>query len=385
MRHEVVIAGGGIGGLATAAAFAQRGWAVSLYERQPELRTVGSGIYIWENGLKVLEALGAYEDACEDGVFFGKEFEHRDQANRIIDSFAVPPGSRLVTIMRSQLLECLRRACVRHGVKIHTGMEAVGATARGELRFANGEVSRGDLAIGVDGVWSRVRSSLGIECVHRVTREGCLRTIVPASQEDFGAKDRSKYIENWRGERRLLITPTSDRRVYLALTCPDDDLRAKRIPIERELWCAEFPHWAHLIERIGPEVTWGLYSIIQCREWSLGRTAILGDAAHAQPPNLGQGGGMAMQNGLALAACMEGLQDPRDIPERLAVWEAEVRPLTELCQRWSTLYGEVAFLPDEVRSKVFEGVSRDAWLAEQVMAAANSIPLGSPGRPRPQP
>jgi 2-polyprenyl-6-methoxyphenol hydroxylase-like FAD-dependent oxidoreductase len=375
-KPHVVISGGGIGGLATAAAFAQRGWEVTVFERQPELRTVGSGIYIWENGLRVLEALGAY-DMATTGAFCGAEFEHRDDQNRIVDSLVIPEGSRLITVLRSQLLGALGHACLRAGVKIRTGMETIGATSRGVLLFANGERAEGDLALGIDGIWSKVRSGLGIETVHQITREGCLRTIVTRRPDDFRVEDARKYIENWNGTRRLLITPTGEQSLYLALTCPDDDVAARALPIDRALWSKSFPHWSHLIDRIGAEATWGLYSIIRCREWSIGRTAIVGDAAHAQPPNLGQGGGMAMQNGLALATFMDGVTDHRDIPDRLAAWEAEVRPLTDHCQKWSSLYCEVAFLPDAVRAKVFQGVSQDPWLSEQVLRAASSRPVGT--------
>ena len=76
-----IIAGGGLGGLATAAALAQRGWNVTVYERQPALRAAGSGIYIWENGLRVLEALGAGTDAMRD-AFIGRFFEQRDNRPR---------------------------------------------------------------------------------------------------------------------------------------------------------------------------------------------------------------------------------------------------------------------------------------------------------------
>jgi 2-polyprenyl-6-methoxyphenol hydroxylase-like FAD-dependent oxidoreductase len=279
--------------------------------------------------------------------------------------------------MRSQLLEALRQACVRAGVTIKTSMETIGATARGELLFANGDRVEADLAVGVDGVWSRVRESIGIARVHQETREGCLRTIVPRAPRDFIPEDIGKYIENWNGMRRLLITPTSETEIYLALTCPEDDLAAKKLPIDRDVWAASFPHWRHLVERIGPEATWGLYSIIQCRSWSAGRTVIVGDAAHAQPPNLGQGGGMAMQNGLALAVFMEGVVDRRDIPAQLDAWEQAVRPLTDHCQKWSTLYGEVTYLPDDVRARIFKGSSEDGWIAAQILRAAECEPLGT--------
>nr|WP_243410935.1 NAD(P)-binding protein [Pusillimonas noertemannii] len=91
-----IIAGGGLGGLATAAALARTGWRVTVFERQNELRANGSGIYIWENGLRVLEALGACEDAIRD-AFRGTHFEQRDNRNAIIESAAIPSDRRLMT------------------------------------------------------------------------------------------------------------------------------------------------------------------------------------------------------------------------------------------------------------------------------------------------
>ena len=107
MALTVAISGGGIGGLATAAALAQKGWGVTVFERQPELRTVGAGIYIWENGLRVLEAIGAYDEAT-DGAFRGTHFQQRDNEGRIMDAGALPPDMRLVSQPRSQLLGALK-------------------------------------------------------------------------------------------------------------------------------------------------------------------------------------------------------------------------------------------------------------------------------------
>ncbi|HEX7824792.1 MAG TPA: FAD-dependent oxidoreductase, partial [Mycobacterium sp.] len=251
---RVVIAGGGIGGLATAAAFAQRGWDVTVYERQSELRTVGSGIYIWENGVQVLEELGAYKQATSES-FYGNAFEHRDASGAIVDTLAVPDGHRLVTVMRSRLLESLETACQRAGVVIETSQEVVSASPKGELVLARGDNIRADLAIGIDGIWSNVRRGLGIRSTHEITAEGCLRTIIRREAADFAPRDMGKYIENWSGSRRLLITPISDTEIYLALTCLDDDLEARRIPVDIPLWVAVFPQWKHLIERISGPVT----------------------------------------------------------------------------------------------------------------------------------
>lgn len=374
-KLTAIIAGGGLGGLATASALAQKGWHVTVYERQNELRASGSGIYIWENGLKVLEALGAYEQAVK-GAFRGTHFEQRDNHNQIIESAAIPPDRRLITTERSQLLAALRDTALAAGVVIKTSAEVIGATPRGELLFASGETARADLAIGADGIWSKVRQALGLELVHDQSLEGALRTMIPAKAGDIPAADSSKYIENWNGTRRLLITPINATLTYLALTCPQADDKARNTVIDKALWSADFPQWAHLIERIGPEVSWGIYSVIKCRAWSSGRTVILGDAAHAQPPNLGQGGGMAMQNGLALATALQDITSQQAIPDALEQWEHKERDIVEHCQKWSTLYGEVTFLPDEIRSTVIKNAMANPWVAGQIFRAANHRPTG---------
>ncbi len=372
-----IVAGGGIGGLATAAALAQRGWQVTVYERQDALRAVGAGIYIWENGLRVLETLGAFDEATAN-AFHGTHFEQRDNHGNIIESAPITGGNRLLTVPRSQLLDALANTCRRHGVTIVTGAEVTGASARGELMFANGERVVADLAVGVDGVWSKVRQSLGVELLHEQTLEGALRTMVAAMPGDFGPEDEGKYIECWNGTRRFLVTPVNTRETYLALTCAHTDVAARAIPVDKSLWTEDFPRWAHLVERIGSApISWGVYSVTRCSAWSVGRTAIVGDAAHAQTPNLGQGGGMAMQNGLAMSVALADVTDRRDIPAALEQWERNEREIVEHCQRWASLYGEVTWLPDEVRTRVVRAAMSDPWVAGQVFRAANHAPTGT--------
>ncbi|TLG91249.1 FAD-dependent monooxygenase [Pseudomonas edaphica] len=372
---KALVVGAGFGGLTVATALAQRGWQVAVNERQAELRASGSGIYIWENGLRILAALGAR--VVQEGAFQGRAMEQRDHLNQVIDAGDFPPNVRLITVPRRDLLEGLRDAALRAGVRIHTAAEVVGASADGELSFVNGATERADLLIGADGVWSTVRRSLGLELIHEQTREGALRAIIPGSQEELGVDGQGKYIECWSGERRLLITPLTQSQIYLAFTCQRGDRVGCAVPLDKAAWTTSFPAWAHLIDRVETLLPWSSYSIVKVKSWSAGRAAIIGDAAHAQPPNLGQGGGMAMQNGLALAVFMEGLNDPREIPQRLWAWESSQRELAEHSQRWSCLYGEVSVLPDPVRAKViYQGMS-DPWLRSQLLRVAQSQPLGT--------
>lgn len=373
MALEAILSGGGIGGLATATALAQRGWRVSVFERSSEIRASGSGIYLSNNGLAVLSELGAH-DLVMRNPFFGCGIEQRDHLDRMILPAELPPGVRLVAVPRNDLMAGLYASALSAGVRVVTGIEVVDAGADGTLVFSDGSRLQADLAIGCDGVGSRVRRGLGLEIFVQPTSEGALRTIIRATQDDFPAAARGRFIENWNGRRRLLITPINEKEVYLALTCPADDHEARDVRIQ-PCWRESFPTWAHLIDRIAGDVTWNVYAVVQCKSWSAGRACVVGDAAHATTPNLGQGGGMAMQNGLALAAYVANVHDRRDIPAALAAWEAAMRPLIELSQRWASLFGEIANIPDDVRTQIIRAALSHPWVLEQLTAAARSTPI----------
>jgi NAD(P)-binding Rossmann-like domain len=114
-RLRAIVAGGGFGGLTAATALAQRGWSVTIYERQPELRASGSGIYIWENGLRILDAIGA--QVISNDSFRGLAMEQRDRDDHVLDPGNFPPSIRLVTVTRKRLLDGLRVAAEKAGVE----------------------------------------------------------------------------------------------------------------------------------------------------------------------------------------------------------------------------------------------------------------------------
>ncbi len=303
-KFHAEIAGGGLGALAAAAALGQRGWSVRVHEKQSELRSVGAGIYIWENGLRVLETIGAYDDATRE-THRGVAFESRGLNGEIIEHVALTGAARVFSIPRSQLLEALAKAAVAAGADIVTRSEAVGATPAGELLLADGRKLKGDLVLGVDGVGSAIRQSLSLDLVLDRTAEGAIRLIIPATKDDLENEDGKKYVENWNGFRRLLVTPISKNAIYLALTCPDSDTEAKQLPVNKEAWKRSFPVWAHYIDRITDQGHWDVYSVVKVKSWSNGYAPIRGDAAHAQPPNLGPGAAVAMQTALELGVWLK--------------------------------------------------------------------------------
>ncbi len=325
------IAGGGIGGLATAAALAQRGWRVQVHERAPDLRAFGAGIYIWSNGLAVLKAIDAYDEASA-GCHEGPAFETRDDLNAMMERIPInePGSARLITILRETLIRALTNACRRAGVDIVTRSEAVGATPDGRLELAGGRTIEADLVVGADGVNSKIRDSLGLLAYRHPLKYGAARLLIPRSDGDVPERDRDRYIEYFSGTRRMLYTPASRHDLYVALCCETSDEEAWSLPIAPAVWTRSFPHLEALINRLAGAGRWDEFEVLKLTRWSSGRVAILGDAAHAMPPFLGQGGGCALMNGLGLAvAATDGAQD---IPAALRRWEERERPLTEHTQ-----------------------------------------------------
>jgi 2-polyprenyl-6-methoxyphenol hydroxylase-like FAD-dependent oxidoreductase len=373
MKGHAEIAGGGIAGLAAAAALAQRGWSVVVHEKDRELRAYGAGIFVYENGLRVLEALGALDGALE-GSDPARRRETRDRDNQLVGvaHFSQQRGARVVTIVRQRLLNALRAAAERAGAKIVTASAAVGASPEGELHLADGSRRRADLVIGADGVHSPLRDSLGLLRSRRKLREGGIRLLVERTREEQSTE--SVCCEQWSGARRIVYVPCSRDQIYIALGALVSDADAIKVPIEKALWKASFPHIAHLIDRIGSEARWDRFETIKLSRWSEGRVAILGDAAHAQPPNLGQGGGCAMMSALGLAVAL-GEHD--DVPAALAAWERRERPIVEHTQRVSMIYGALTAWPPFLRAKALNLMHRWPWLTRQRLKTAQHIPTGT--------
>ena len=129
-----------------------------------------------------------------------------------------------------------------------------------------------------------------------------------------------------------------------------------------------------MIDRIGDQGRYDRFELIKLDRWSSGRVAIVGDAAHALPPNIGQGGSCAMMNALSLAVHLErGL----NVPAALAAWEREERPLTEHTQRISVLLGLPTTWPPPLRAITFALAARSKWLTKQRMRAALHRPTGT--------
>ena len=372
-RHAEIV-GGGFAGLTAACALAQRGWTVRVHERADHLRTAGAGIYIYENGLRVLEAVGAYEAAVK-GAPFAQTREVRDGRDRLI-SLHRWVGSRVFSIVRQNVINALAAVAARAGVEIMTSSAAKGATADGELMLANGRSVKADLIVGADGSNSRLRDALGLLSKRKYLVDGCTRLLLDKTEAERAPADGSgaKTIEYWSGTRRVLYTPCSETDVYVALTMLDRDVAAKAVPVRKDEWKRAFPHIDALFDRIGDQGRYDRLELIKLKRWSAGRVAIVGDAAHALPPNIGQGAGCAMMNALSLAVHLER---ESDADAALRTWEAAERPMTERTQRISYILGLPTTWPPALRAAALGIAGRSKWFTRQRTRAAMHRPTGT--------
>lgn len=332
-RKQVVIAGAGLSGLTLGTALAQRGWKVQVLERAAELREIGAGLYTWENGLKVLEETGVYEEASKQ-IEFISELKMIDEKRQVIHSTKFSEQNRFCVIPRKHVYGALLRAAEKAGVQIETSACAVSADPSGAITLENGHTLRADLVVGADGIYSSIRTSLNMAHSVEKMNNGALRALIPRVEAD----ETGIAAEHWSGYRRIGIAPATDDLRYIYLTAPSSDAEGLSDPINKEAWLSSFPHLESVIERIDSSRLDRHFAYIYASTWSVNRAAIMGDAAHGMEPNLGQGAGVSLTSALELAKQLERY----DIDTALQNWERIMRPTVENTQIWSRIYGSAA-------------------------------------------
>lgn len=376
-RHAE-IAGAGFAGLVAAVALADRGWSVRVHERTPFLRAEGFALTMHGNGVKVLKALGVFEEAVAGSMRVSR-LETRNADNEL--TLALTPPTPPYRVSREHLIQTLAGAATARGVEIEVGSAGVSATAAGELELDDGRRLKADLVVAADGVHSALRDHSGL----RVRRTplpagGAFRVVIPRSRAEQEAEpgDAAVNHEYWSGRRRIIANPCTRDELYLALSCQAHDTTGKALPLDVASWQRAYPHLEGLMVRIHRDsdwsrVRWSRFEVLKLSAWSRGRLAIVGDAAHAMAPDLGQGGGTAMVNALGLAVALE---DRRDVSAALRLWEQRERPLTEHTQRWARLYNHSTLWPEALRTWVFERVGAWPFLRRQVQRPSAHIPRG---------
>ena len=308
-RHEVLIIGGGIGGLTAAIACGRLGIDAHVYERAPVLREVGAGIALSAAAVGVLDTLGlgsAVREQCSERLQGGLKNARGDTLFAISqDQFSRQLGS-VAVLHRAELLSMLTREI--DPARIHLGCECVGFAQNGEgvtARFANGESAQGDVLIGADGLKSAIRAALLGDLRPRYAGYTAWRAVV-----DWDGVRTLDIVETWGCGRRFGMVPMSRGRIYWFATHNTPEGQRDPPGESREILSRLFRGWHDPIEALiaaAPEsaiLRNDIYDLDPLSQWVRDRVALLGDAAHPMTPNLGQGACQAIEDAAVLAACL---------------------------------------------------------------------------------
>lgn len=322
---EIVIIGGGIGGLCAAVTLQKQGFSVNVYETAPTFQPVGAGIGIGSNAMQALMYIGVGEKVFANGNVLHTQVFLNDKG-RILNSidFSVLKekfGQENITIHRADLhrtfLKALKPNTIQYNKKcVRVDQHENKVTAYFEDKT---EVTA-DLLIAADGIHSPIRKKLLPNSAPRYAGYTCWRGIT----ENKGNVDEFTSTEIWSTAGRFGMAPMKNGQVYwfACINMREKDLFYQNLDRnEIANLFKGFPKVvAELIKETQPEyiLHHDILDIKPLRQFAFGRIVLLGDAAHATTPNMGQGAGQAIEDAIVLG---NAFQQFTDVEKALAFYE----------------------------------------------------------------
>jgi salicylate hydroxylase len=340
--NPILVVGAGLGGLTAALALARRNIPVLACEQAPELGEVGAGITMWPNMTVVLEHLGLREEMERLGfvpAHMGqRHFETGELMRRTIvgsslrEKYDAPQYFMHRADLHQMLVDAVR-AIVPDAILLDHMLTGLQQDADGvDAIFANGRRIRGSALIGADGIHSVVRSTLFGQDSPRWTGVVAWRGIVPMELLPEFALDPTSCT--WPGPDHYFVRyPVRAGQLmnYVAFARADVEWRGESwrqhstVAEVKEQYAGWEPRVQAVIDATPPDACfkWALYDRDPINTWSVGRIALLGDAAHPSLPFLGQGASMAVEDGIVVARCLQAFPD---IPMALRRYEELRKP-----------------------------------------------------------
>lgn len=377
-NDRILIAGGGIGGLATAIGLAQKGIASLVLEKAPALGEIGAGIQLGPNAFHAFDYLGVGETARDMAVYIDNlrlmDAISGDEITRIPldDAFRSRMGNPYAVVHRGDLHGVFLKACEAHDlVELRTSSGVAGYEQAGDLVTAileNGERVEGRALIGADGLWSNVRRQMLDDGAPRVSGHTTYRSVIPT--EDMPEDLRWNAATLWAGPKcHIVHYPLQGWKTFnLVVTYHNDapePVAGK--PVSHDEVRRGFEHVAPVAKQIIDKGTdWKLWVLCDrdpVMNWTHGRVALLGDAAHPMLQYFAQGACMAMEDAVALSHLMGEGQD--DIPATLTAYQNMRHLRTARVQLQSREIGQHVYHPAgahaALRNAVMSARTPDEW------------------------
>ncbi len=317
-QQPILIAGGGIGGLALAVALARRGHHSVVLERQDDFAPVGAGIQIGPNGMRALQALGV-ADALQPFAGVPETIAvHAGASGRILTQLPLGAwianrhGAPYWVAHRGDLHRVLRDAAASDArIAIRTGFNvaAVAQTEAGvTVTDSSGATATGRVLIGADGLWSAVRQSLPHMPVPEFAGATATRTVIPAAQ---AGRLAIPAVGLWLNPQAHVVHyPVRGGSEIAVVVIASENWQGRQWDAEADAGAllahlgSFHPSLMAVLRSVTPWRKWALYTLPPLPAWTGNRVALLGDAAHPMLPYLAQGGALAMEDALVLADCL---------------------------------------------------------------------------------
>ncbi|MFD4603782.1 FAD-dependent monooxygenase [Streptomyces sp. NPDC058464] len=354
---DVIVVGGGIGGLATAAFLQHRGLRARVYEQARTLRPVGAGIVLAPNAVRLLRRLGLTDALARRAlkVRTGWEFR-RWQDGAVLFSQDMTEcenlyGEAAWLVHRADLVDVLLSA-IDPGT-LHLDHRCIGvrqSATHVTASFEGRPRALGDLVIAADGIHSPIRDSLIGRIPARDSGLCAWRAMIPAERLPDRCLSPTQTL--WLGPGRHLVHyPVSAGRtvnvVAFTPASPGETVESWTAEGEPEDFRREFAGWAppvgDLLDAVTEVSRWSVLDRSPLQEYVHGRVALLGDAAHPMLPFFAQGAGQAIEDAGALAAA---LLETEDLTTALAAYTRVRVPRTVQIQQASHDRAAVNHLPD---------------------------------------
>lgn len=343
---KITIIGGGIAGLTTALSLNKLGFDCEVFERAKQLNEVGAGIWMQPNALKVLDWLGLGELVRESGTLL-------DQVD-ITNSQLIPikktkqevvqdeKGNKIVAIHRATLQKILYEAIPKGIVNLGYEFKSLEQNENQVKISFGGREIMSDLLIGADGINSKVRDNIFSNSSKRFSGQTCWRGISDIRLPD---EFQNAGIESWGKKIRFGFSQVTENQVYwFAVKNASQNGTDNILTIKAELknYFSDFNSLVlNIIEHTNAEkiIRNDISDLKRLDKWHKDKVVLVGDAAHATTPNMGQGAGQGMEDAYYLANI---LAKHNQIEQALSLFESNRREKVDYVVNNSWIFGQMA-------------------------------------------